>query len=260
MLSVVSSARLAIIGLILAAALLAVAAGRMGRRESRLIRRWLRSVAGRDVFQRTQCRVETLTLGTGYGRWTVSPPRLGPGSVAYSFGLGRDVSFELALIERFGVTVHGFDPTPLALEWLRAQSLPPSFILHEVGIADYDGSARFAPPTQADWESFSMVRQYGIGSTIEAPVARFATLVARIGGPPPDLVKLDIEGAEYAVLPDLLASAFRPSQLLVEFHHRWAETGPRATREAIRLLNRAGYRVAAVSDKGREYTFVLGGD
>jgi len=232
----------------------------LGRRQRRLLRRWLRSLAGRDVFQRPQCRVETLRLGTGHGRWTVSPPLLGPGSVAYSFGLGRDVSFERALIERFGVIVHGFDPTPLAREWLRAQSLPPSFILHEVGIADYDGSARFAPPAQTDWESFSMVRQSGIGSAIEAPVARFATLVPRIGSPPPDLVKLDIEGAEYAVLPDLLASGFRPRQLLVEFHHRWAETGPRATREAIRLLNRAGYRVAAVSDKGREYTFVLGGD
>ena len=248
------------ISLILTAVALAVAAGRMGRRERRLVRRWLRSLAGRDVFQRRQCRVETLTLGTGHGRWTVSPPLLGPGAVAYSFGLGRDVSFERALIERFGVTVHAFDPTPLALEWLRAQSLPPSFILHDIGIADYDGSARFAPPAQSDWDSFSMVRQSGIGTAVEAPVARLATLVARIGGPPPDLVKLDIEGAEYAVVRDLLASPFRPRQLLVEFHHRWAETGPRATREAIRLLNQAGYRVAAVSDKGREYTFVLGAD
>jgi FkbM family methyltransferase len=201
-----------------------------------------------------------LILGTGHARWAVSPPLLGPGSVVYSFGVGRDVSFERALIRRFEGDGQPFDPTPLALEWLRAQSLPPSFVLHEVGIADYDGRARFAPPVQADWDSFSMVRQSGVGTAVEAPVARLATLVARVGGPPPDLIKLDIEGAEYAVLPDLLAAGFRPRQLLVEFHHRWAETGPRATREAIRLLNVAGYRVAAVSDKGREYTFVLAPD
>ena len=177
--------------------------------------------------------------------------------MAYSFGLGRDVSFERELIERFGVTVHAFDPTPLALEWLRSQPLPPSFILHEIGVADYDGIARFAPPARSDWDSFSMVRRSGMGTAVEAPVARLASLAARIGGPPPDLLKLDIEGAEYAVLSDLLASGFRPRQILVEFHHRWAETGPRATREAIGLLNRARYRVAAVSDKGREFTFVL---
>ena len=32
-----------------------------------------------------------------------------------------------------------------------------------------------------------------------------------------------------------------------------------ATRNAIRLLGEAGYRIAAVSDKGREYTFVRPG-
>jgi membrane protease YdiL (CAAX protease family) len=48
-----------IISLILAAAVLAVAAGRMGGRETRLLGRWLRSLRGRDVFQRPQCRVET---------------------------------------------------------------------------------------------------------------------------------------------------------------------------------------------------------
>jgi len=62
------------------------------------------------------------------------------------------------------MTVHAFDPTPLALEWLRGQALPPPFVLHDVGIADYDGSARFAPPARADWDSFSMVRRSGMGT------------------------------------------------------------------------------------------------
>jgi FkbM family methyltransferase len=229
----------------------------MGRRSTRLLKRWLRSLVGRDVFQLPQCRLETLTLGEGHARWTVCPALLAPGATVYSFGVGRDVSFERALIDRFGAVVHAFDPTPLALAWIREQSLPPSLVLHEIGVADYDGTARFAPPSRAEWESFSMVRQTGVGTAVDAPVARLATLLARVGGPAPALIKLDIEGAEYGVLPDLIASGIRPRQILVEWHHRWAETGPRATRRAIRQLNRAGYRVAAVSDKGKEYTFVL---
>jgi FkbM family methyltransferase len=225
-------------------------------RRSRGFRRWLRALVGRDVFQRPQCRLPMLTLGRGHGRWSVWPDVVRAETVVYSFGVGREVSFERDLIERFGVTVQAFDPTPLSLEWARQQALPPRFVLHEVGIAEYDGVARFAGPAQADWESFSMVRRTGLGEAVEAPVARLATLVARVGGPPPDLLKLDIEGAEYRVLPELLASGFCPRQILVEWHHRWTETGPRATRQAIRQLNAAGYLVASVSDNGREYTFV----
>jgi hypothetical protein len=77
-----------------------------------------------------------------------------------------------------------------------------------------------------------------------------------LGLPRPDVVKMDIEGAEYAVLPDLLGSGFRPDQILVEFHHRWREVGARRTREALDLLARHGYRIADVSDTGMEYALL----
>jgi FkbM family methyltransferase len=225
-------------------------------RASQLLKRWLLSLGGRDVFQLRQCSVPGEVLGNRGASWFVTPEELTPLAIVYSFGVGRDLSFERALIDRFGVTVHAFDPTPHALEWVRSQRMPQQLVLHELGLADYDGSARFVPSRRPGGENFSMVRQTGIGEPIEAPVRRFATLARLVGGPPA-LVKLDIEGTEYAVLPDMLASGFRPRQLCVEFHHRWREVGPRRTREAIRLLNRHGYRIAHVSPRGKEYTFVL---
>ena len=221
-----------------------------------LVKRWLRSLAGRDVFQLPQCPVPGEILGNRGASWFVSPAALRPGAAVYSFGVGRDLSFECALIERFGVTVHAFDPTPRALEWVQGQRLPEGLVLHQLGLAEYDGIAKFVPSRRVGGENFSMVRQSGIGDPIEAPVRRFATVAALVGAPPA-LVKLDIEGTEYAVLPDMLASGFRPPQLCIEFHHRWREVGPRRTREAIRLLNRHQYCVAHVSPKGKEYTFVL---
>jgi ribosomal protein L25 (general stress protein Ctc) len=101
-----------------------------------------------------------------------------------------------------------------------------------------------------------MVRQDGVGDAIEAPVRRMATLLRELGHDRLDLVKMDIEGAEYDVLPERLASGIRPWQLLVEFHHRWREIRPRQTRAVLRLLRRHGYRIADVSPKGREITFV----
>src|SRR5918911_4822937 len=94
------------------------------------LKRRLHSLIGRDVISRVQCVVPMVTLGKGDGQWAVSPTGLGAGTVVYSFGIGYNLTFELALIERFGATVHAFDPTPLALEWVKGQSLPPSLVVH----------------------------------------------------------------------------------------------------------------------------------
>jgi hypothetical protein len=77
--------------------------------------------------------------------------------------------------------------------------------------------------------------------------------------PTPDVIKMDIEGAEYAVLSDLLVSGLRPAQILVEFHHRWREVGARRTRQALQLLARSGYRIADVSENGMEFVFLSSG-
>jgi hypothetical protein len=58
------------------------------------------------------------------------------------------------------------------------------------------------------------------------------------------------------VLADMLKSGYRPSQILVEYHHRWRETGARKTLDSIALLNQHGFRIAFISKNGMEYTFV----
>ena len=174
----------------------------------------------------------------------------------YSCGVGRDISFERAMIDRYGLTVHAFDPTPLAVTWAKSQELPARFHLHELGIAPYDGMARFQPPTRLKFESFSMVRSTGLGQAIDAPVRRFRSLAAMLGHTGVDVLKLDIEGAEYEVLTEILESRIPVGQILVEFHHRWKEVGADRTRHAIAALEAAGYVVAAVSSAGTEYTFV----
>jgi len=225
----------------------------------RLAQRWVKSLVGLDVWQRREVAVPTVRLGDAGGRWAIATEGLGPDTVVYACGVGTDVSFERALIGRYGVTIHAFDPTPLSLEWAASQRLPERFHLHPYGVADYDGSARFAPPRKRKFASFSMVRGGGVGAAVDAPVRRLATLRDTLRLPRPDVLKLDIEGAEYSVLRDLLAGDFRPAQILVEFHHRWREVGAGRTREAIDALHRAGYRVADLASNGLEFTFVSAG-
>jgi FkbM family methyltransferase len=226
------------------------------RHAFRVFKRWIRARAGLDVFVRPQCSVPLVSLGEGPGTWAVWPDSLGRESVVYSFGVGRDISFERAIIERYGLTVHAFDPTPLALTWAKSQQLPANFHLHELGIASYDGMASFQPPIKLKFESFSMVRSFGLGPPIEAPVRRFRSLAGMLGHSKVDVLKMDIEGAEYDVLSDVLESGIPVGQILVEFHHRWKEVGAARTRAAMDSLQQAGYVVAAVSSAGTEYTFV----
>jgi FkbM family methyltransferase len=218
--------------------------------------RLLKAGVGLDVYRRAELTVPTVLLGDPGGRWSIVPDGLGPGAVVYALGVGTDISFERDLIARYHVTVHAFDPTPISLQWAADQPLPKGFTLHPYGVADFDGVATFAAPRKRKFASFSLVRAEGVGPSVEAPVRRLRTLVDLLDLPEPDVLKMDIEGAEYTVLPDLLSAGFRPRQILVEFHHRWREVGPRRTRQALALLAAHDYRIVHVSDNGMEYGFL----
>jgi len=222
----------------------------------RSLRRLARVAAGRDLWQTRQVITDTLTLGGRDANWTICPSRLSPSSSVYCLGVGEDISFDLELIARFGVTVHAFDPTPRSIEWVQAQSLPGEFVFHRYGVGAADGWYRFLPPRDPSHVSYSLVDRKTPGPAIELPVRRLGTILRALEHQKIDLLKMDIEGAEYRVIGDLLDAQIFVGQLLVEFHHRWREVGIERTRHAIRALNGAGYRIFHVSARGDEYSFL----
>jgi FkbM family methyltransferase len=223
----------------------------------RLSRRALKSLAGRDLFYRRELRVPLASLGSKGTSWCVCPATLGPSSVVYSFGVGEDVSFELALIERFNLRIDAFEPTPRSLAWARSQAFPPGFVLHEFGVAAWDGVASFTPPLDPSHISYSMTIPAANSDVVRAPVRRLKTIASMLGHTRINLLKMDIEGAEYAVLEDILRSDVQVDQILVEFHHRWPSIGVVQTKRAISRLRLRNYRIAHVTPNGCEYTFLL---
>jgi FkbM family methyltransferase len=225
------------------------------RNSYRHMKRALNALRGQDVWQGVQVDCDRVCLGDEGARWCICPTDLTSASVIYSFGVGEDISFELEIIRRFGLRVNAFDPTPRSIEWLRKQTVPKDLVFHAYGIADFDGTCKFVPPANPAHVSYTMLARRTDLPAVEAPVYRLASIAKTLDHHRIDLLKMDIEGAEYNVLADLLSSQIAVKQLLVEFHHRWPEVGIERTRRAIQSLNEAGYRIFSISPSGEEYSF-----
>ncbi len=227
------------------------------KNQVRRVRHIYRSWQGRDLHVRIQERCTKVSLGHDNASWCVCPDELSEESVVYSFGVGTDISFDLELIRRFGTIVHAFDPTPRSVAWVQSQELPKKFIFHDYGIGSQDGSVVFHPPENSNFVSYSVLPRGRVTAPpVEAPVSRLATIMKKLGHAKIDVLKMDIEGAEYEVLCDLLSCKVPVRQLLVEFHHRWRDVGLDRTKSAIQDLNRAGFRIFHVSASGEEYSFL----
>ena len=201
------------------------------------------------------CKKET--LGSQYGSHTVCLEGLSATSVIYSAGIGEDISFDLAIIERTGATVHGFDPTPRSLDWLKTQDLPANFHVHDYGFASFDGTALFHPPKNPNHISHTILeRPQTSQGAFEVQLRRIATIAADLGHTKIDVLKMDIEGAEYDVLDDLEKSDIVVDQMLIEFHHQFESIPFSRTQAAVKQIERMGLQLFHISDCAREYSFL----
>lgn len=228
-------------------------AARMLARMKAIARRILR-----PPLHAAEVRLPYRVLGTDYGGWPLLTELTPPSPLIYSFGVGQDISFDLAAIGEFGARVHAFDPTPRSRAWMSRQDLPANLTFHPVGIAASDGEAEFFAPEKDENTSFSAQPAALSDRTlaVRAPVKRLSTLVAELGTGAPDVVKMDVEGFEYCVLDDMIASNLLPGQLLIEFHHRMYSIPTVRTESQVEALQASGYRLFYVSDSGHEYGFV----
>lgn len=217
----------------------------------------VKRLTGKELWLRRELRIETAELGG----WRYHPPGLQRGSTVYSLGIGDDIDFDLGLIERHGCDVHGFDPTPATARWLDGQTLPEQFHFHPWAITARDGKLALYPRVRADGTlsdtMYTLLPEPAArDQATEVPAYNLATVLERLGHRQLDLLKIDIEGAEYDVIDAVVTMTPRPAQLLVEFHHRFASIDIQSTVTAIDSLAQAGYRIFAISETGREVSFI----
>ncbi len=210
---------------------------------------------------RQQIDLTGLKLAYRHGSWMVYPDVLDERSVIYSFGVGSNIAWDLAMIERFGCTIHAFDPTPHSIEWIRSQQLPARFVFHEYGVARFDGRMTFFPPRRRGSFNYSSIergRNFDERDLIRMPVKRVSTIMRGLGHDRIDVLKMDIEGGEYEVIEDILETNVPVGQILVEFHHNFRSVSMTRTTSAVHRLNERGYRIFHLSMRGYEMSLING--
>ena len=203
-------------------------------------KRFLKRLLGKELRLRIELDVDVVKDGG----WWFSPAHLHNDSIVYSLGVGDEVDFDLAIIEQFGVEVFAFDPTPNSIDLLDNSMLPERFNFQPWAVTANDGMFTMIPEEETK------------DDVIEVPAYSLSTIIDKLGHDRIDLLKMDIEGAEYEVLNGLLESPVLPRQLLVEFHHRFVENGLERTYDIIARLGDVGYRIFAISEIGREISFL----
>lgn len=196
-------------------------------------------------------------LGTAYGGWPVVEGSISKESVIYSFGVGTDISFDLSIIKMYGAKVKAFDPTPRCLDWVKQQDLPKDFKFYSIGLSDRHGVLEFSAPTRSDFVSYTTGDSGSSEGKLLLPVRALHEIMSDLGDSHIDYLKMDIEGSEYLVIPDILSRKIFPKFLSIEFHHNMFGFSAKQTRNSIQMLEEHGFKIYYVSSTGREYGFVF---
>lgn len=224
---------------------------------TKIIKKFIRVAIGRDFYISKDCNIDHEKFGSQYGGWNIALGYLDASSIVYSVGVGEDASFDIALIDEFGVTINAFDPTPKSIKWVNSQKFCSEFKMHEYGMAASDGELILYPPENPDHVSHSIFnREKTKSMAITVQVKRLKTIMDELQHEEIDVLKMDIEGSEYSVIKDIASTNVRPKQLLIEFHHRFPSIGIKKTKGAIKLVRKMGYELFSVSDTQEEYSFI----
>lgn len=227
------------------------------RKLAHKIKRVIRVLIGKDFFLKAEYVCPKERVGSIYGGWDIASGKIDKNSIVYSFGVGKDVSFDVALIDKFNLHIYAFDPTPKSIDWVRNQELPSNFVFFEYGLADSDGDVVFNPPKNPGHVSHTILAgPITKAKTFSVPVKRLSTIMQELRHNRIDILKMDIEGAEYGVIDDIEKSDIRPQQILVEFHHRFPNVGIKKTKASIQKIKNLGYHLFSVSASGEEYSFI----
>jgi len=204
-------------------------------------------------------RFDLSTLGAPESicKWTICPTGLNSQSIIYSAGVGSDITFEHACVEKFGCGVVLIDPSPTGIKTMELQENKiPQFRFFPVALAGREGTVNLAPPMDATGDSW--FARTDASAVLKVTSADVGSLMQQNKHYQIDLLKLDIEGCEYEVIENILERDLPIWQIAVEFHHGILPgfTRGQTIRTMLKLIKK-GYSL--VDQSGANHMFVKRG-
>lgn len=203
----------------------------------------------RLAFRKPNARLEK--IGNEYGGWVIPVDRINERTICYCGGVGEDLSFDAGLIERFDCFVFAFDPTPRSISFVEHNAPVGKFKFYPWGLWDEETILKFFEPNDPSHVSHSVVNLQNTSDYFEALCKPISKIAKELGHKTIGLIKIDVEGAEFAVIRDIIRNEAVPEILCVEFDQ---PCSPFGVYRAIRDLECCGLELIAI-DKWN-FTFV----
>lgn len=195
--------------------------------------------------------------GSSYGGFYVNPDLINEDSIVYSFGIGKDISFDRKIISKHKCKVFGFDPTPKSIDYINSLPKERLFSFYDFGISAKTGIKKFYLPKARRAVSGSLVLNQFVSEKeyIEVKMKSFNDITKELGHKQIDIIKMDIEGTEYEVLETLFDTPVTIKQILVEFHDRNYPEEIKSKR-IVEYLRKKGYEIYGSSLNYEEISFI----
>lgn len=211
----------------------------------KLIGKW-NSLMPRLIWQFFPLKIHQTTypvkkVGNSYGFSMIPDGLIDADSIVYSFGAGEDIHADLEMVKQYGCEVIIFDPTPRAIthfQQLQEKTLAGETFFSDgkypyktkpeilkkikfkaIALWNEDTTVRFFSPLNPAHVSHSITNMQGSDDYIEVPAQRLSSIMKNMKHRHIDYLKLDIEGAEYEVIQNIIDEQVDIKIIYLEFHH-----------------------------------------
>lgn len=213
-----------------------------------------------------------MKLGTIYGGWFLPDTcSLDKDSVIYSGGVGEDMSFDLALYDKFGCNIYLIDPTEKAIKHYEeckkyytvsgfkfTGGIQKDYYKHIEGLnIDFDkvqyikkglwnkkDTLKFYKQSNDNFVSQSLINGMFSDNYDVVEVDSIKNIMRENDHHSIDLLKIDIEGAENVVLNQMLDDEIYPKYLCIEFDLLLKRKDKdNSTINVIQRLQENGYKI-----------------